>query len=408
MTMGRTLAWFCATAFLAAGCESADAPPGFEVVDSAGVRIVINDRSDPDAGGRIVVEQEPTLSIGTLDGSEEEQLFRVTDATRLPDGRIAVLNVGSGEVRFYGADGRHLRSVGAPGDGPGEFRNPFWIARRADTLVIFDPFQDNGRATTLDLNGDLIATYRLSTEAHRFPNPSTLLADGTFLDAMGEGSIGDTETGHVRFTHIPVRYPRTGSAIDTIAVVPGSELYRAAEATFVVQTPVPFGREAFTTAGPVLIYTGNGEEAAVEAFDLSGSHRLSIRFPEERDAVTPELVARWIDAQLADAPFAGRPDEAERVQQARERYAAPPVPATMPAHGELLVDEDQRLWVRRYAPPWEPGNEWMVFDADGVWIGDAAMPPELRVFEIGRDWVLGVVQDELSVEYLRMHRWSIH
>lgn len=31
-----------------------------------------------------------------------------------------------------------------------------------------------------------------------------------------------------------------------------------------------------------------------------------------------------------------------------------------------------------------------------------------RVFEIGRDWVLGVVQDELSVEYLRMHRWSIH
>jgi hypothetical protein len=31
-------------------------------------------------------------------------------------------------------------------------------------------------------------------------------------------------------------------------------------------------------------------------------------------------------------------------------------------------------------------------------------PPALRVLEIGRDYVLGVWQDDLDVEHVRMHR----
>lgn len=402
--MGRSLAWVCLTAFLGTACDSAGPPTGSQVTDSAGLRIVTNDRTERGGGEWLRVDADPALSIGTLDGSEAEQLFRVTDATRLPDGRIVVLNAGSSEVRFFGADGTHLRSIGGNGAGPGEFQNPVWIRRLADTLVVFDPFQDNGRATYLDLEGELLATHRLATEERRFPSPSTVLPDGTFLDAGGEGSIGPNEVGHVRFTHVPLRYPPSGAPVDTIATVPGSELFRSTNGTFVQQTDVPFGREAFTAAGEDRVYVGNGDAAAVEAFDFSGRHLLSIRFPEDRHAVTPELVDRWIEVRLESSVPDDQPDA---LQRAREAYAAPPVPSTMPAHGELLVDEAQRLWVRRYVPPWDPTHQWMVFGSDGRWLGDVNLPLDLQVLEIGDGYLLGVARDELSVESLRLHRWTL-
>ena len=64
---------------------------------------------------------EPDLVIGVLEGAAEYQLYRVGRPVRLSDGRIAVPNSGSHEVRLFDASGRFLRSVGRLGSGPGEF-----------------------------------------------------------------------------------------------------------------------------------------------------------------------------------------------------------------------------------------------------------------------------------------------
>jgi sugar lactone lactonase YvrE len=68
------------------------------------------------------------------------------------------------------------------------------------------------------------------------------------------------------------------------------------------------------------------------------------------------------------------------------------------------VDADGNLWVLDYARPGDDGRHWTVFSADGRALGRVETPPGLRVLEIGRDYVLGVWQDELDVEYVRMHR----
>lgn len=402
--MRRAIVCVCATTLAIVGCESAHRPAGFENRDSAGVHIVVNDRHDPTTANRILVESEPALTIGTLDGRDEQQLFRVRDATRLPDGRLAVVNGGTSEVRFYDADGVHLRSVGGRGEGPGEFQVVRWIHRVGDTLVLYDGALDNGRATYLTLAGDLITTRVLSTEERRFPNPTTVLPDGTFLDAVDRGSIPADEMGYVRFTLMPVRYPPSGTSVDTITAVPGSDMFRWSFLTAVMGIDVPFGREAYLAAGLDRIFTGNGDEAAVDVFDFSGTHRMSIRFPEQPVAVTPERVERWIEQKLDSPSYRDNPEAA---QEARERYETPPVPSTMPAHAELVVDEGQRLWVRRYTPPWAPSHDWMVFDPDGLWLGDVSLPLDLRVFEIGDGYILGVSQDELSVEYLQLYHWSL-
>lgn len=103
----------------------------------------------------------PGVEIGTVEGEPAYLLHQVVDAIRLADGRIAVLNAGSHEVRLYGADGTHLRSIGREGDGPGEFRRPARLRHRGgDTVAVVD--EGLRRTTALTLGGEVVGTEELA------------------------------------------------------------------------------------------------------------------------------------------------------------------------------------------------------------------------------------------------------
>jgi len=44
-----------------------------------------------------------------------------------------------------------------------------------------------------------------------------------------------------------------------------------------------------------------------------------------------------------------------------------------------------------------------VFDPGGRWLGEMTLPEGFRVFEIGKDYALGVYRDELGIEHVRMY-----
>jgi len=93
---------------------------GFAVVDSAGVRIATSASPQwPEGGGWSLAEA--ILDIGAAGNDPDHELFRVLGAVRLPGGGVVVANSGSGELRFFAADGTLVRRVGRKGEGPGEF-----------------------------------------------------------------------------------------------------------------------------------------------------------------------------------------------------------------------------------------------------------------------------------------------
>lgn len=121
--------------------------------------------SDATREGEAAVESwtlgAPSVEIGTVEGETAYLLHQVPDAIRLADGRIAVLNAGSHEVRLYGADGTHLRSIGREGDGPGEFRSPARLRHRGgDTVAVVD--EGLRRTTALTLEGEVVGTEELA------------------------------------------------------------------------------------------------------------------------------------------------------------------------------------------------------------------------------------------------------
>ncbi|MEX2285252.1 MAG: 6-bladed beta-propeller [Gemmatimonadota bacterium] len=65
--------------------------------------------------------------IGRMEG-EDPDLFGQPWAVEQDElGRIYVLDQQSKDVRVFAADGKHLRTIGRPGGGPGEFSNPFGL-----------------------------------------------------------------------------------------------------------------------------------------------------------------------------------------------------------------------------------------------------------------------------------------
>ena len=81
------------------------------------------------------------------------------------------------------------------------------------------------------------------------------------------------------------------------------------------------------------------------------------------------------------------------------------VPPSFPAFSAIEVDALGYLWVREYNLPGEEGALWTVFDPDGIVQGFVETPADLRIFEIGADYVLGLVTDALDIEYVQL--WEL-
>ncbi len=89
-----------------------------------------------------------------------------------------------------------------------------------------------------------------------------------------------------------------------------------------------------------------------------------------------------------------------------------PLPETLPAFAALVTDALDHLWVREFRildGEFEiPGQEvsegplWSVFDPDGHVLGFVETPLDLRIYEIGADYLLGHTTDELGVESVEL------
>ncbi|MCA1791825.1 MAG: hypothetical protein LC667_18830, partial [Thioalkalivibrio sp.] len=115
----RSLLPLGAAAFMAA-CGSEAPNISLEMLDSAGVTVMVNPPPSP-ATPVFRLSEEPIVVVGDPERGPAHELFRVGRATLLENGRIVLANGGTHELRYYDLSGAHLGSAGRQGGGPGEF-----------------------------------------------------------------------------------------------------------------------------------------------------------------------------------------------------------------------------------------------------------------------------------------------
>lgn len=307
---------------------------------------------------------EADLSIGSLEGESWEVFGDVRGIDADGDGAIYVLDSQSREIQVFAPDGAHMRTLGGPGDGPGEIT--------AANGLLVDPagtlwVSDHGKMRFLGLEPD-------GTELARVPFP--VLSYGFIWEGMRDregrfwmaahhrdGPISRPEDGlneSEARVYMKSIHPGTG-AVDSVYMGP------TASRSFTVSMaggglasfPVPFDSRSILLLDPEGgFWRSSGGEYRIARLDARGDTVLVIEAAVPRLPVTAADHARLVEAMTEQSPDLDVP--------ARELVALSP--DRQPALDGLSVDEEGRLWVRRVREEGQPPF-YDIFNRDGDYLG---------------------------------------
>lgn len=395
---------------LTPGCPG-DAGGGGKVStrDSAGISIVENSGPSWPANQGWTVVDSPIVDIGDVD--------RVVGPVRLNDGRIALGNGGTHEVRVYDAKGALLKSSGRTGSGPGEFQNLVGIwAGPGDSIMVSDVLLR--RQSILDREGTFARSLSLGGGSGGFVSaggqvdfavPLGWLGDGSIVGLSQTFAINAVREGTFRDTVRAIVYGPDGTTRDTVGGFPGPEMetmtLNIGTQPMSAPFPVPLGRQFVSAARGERLYVGINNAWEIEARGLDGSHKMLIRSAEKPVPITPGDVAanrEELRDQMSSQPMMRNVPEpikkqlTARVDQAR-------YPATFAFFAALLVDTEGNVWAQEASASSETAQRFAVIDASGKFLGRVTMPTRFRTSFIGPDVVYGVWKDPDDIEHVRAY-----
>lgn len=367
----------------------------YTVTDSVGIRI-IESRA---ASWGPVAAQLDTVPVAAIRAEETgpHQFTFISAGLLLPDGRIAVAEAATGEVRLFDEAGMHLVSIGGQGRGPGEFQILAGLFQyRGDSLLAYD--QQLLRTTMVPLAGGALRVIPN-------PIPGNLFAFGVLADGRillhNPGSFRRGRAAGLQWDTTDIaRFDAQDGSGTVIGRLPSRQLMVDPAGD---HAPLAPSHLAIWAGGPDGFYWGMSDRYEIRHFDGEGRLHAILRRPVEPSAVTPAMFDRWVEANIEmNRRFQGE----EGAERNRPGLEAATRGSQVPLFQQALVDHAQRLWVGESVWPELDASplRWSIFAADGVWLGDVEVPPGWRVLDCRDDLVLVARHDEDDVPHVQVHR----
>lgn len=399
---GFALAVAAVLAVAESACTTgAESPDSVAVIDSAGVQIVQLGEGAWERAGRFELSPTPDLSIGAREGSDDQILYRVSGGAVLKDGRIAVLNGGARELRYYGANGGLGGIQGREGEGPGEYRQPVGLwALPGDTVVVWD--RRLLRATVVRPN----ATVAREAPIPGRPRATEVVgafADGSFV-VFQQRMAEEQESMDQQFQGYYSRFSASGDSLNALGIFPWRRLITSPPTEggggmqFVESGPPIFdaATEVAATASGLWVGTTKKDEL-LWISELGELHRI-VRWSGPDRTVTDVVKEAYYD-ELRERLAANAPPG-----EAREPPRGRPFSDILPSHGKLVGRNDGGLWTKEFLRPGsDASNRWMISGPTGLPEGLIDLPLSADVLWASPEQVLLLERDEVDVEYVRLY-----
>lgn len=383
-----------------------EADTGPLVADTAGLRVVEDSARAWGASATWVVSDAPVVDLGS-----PAQRFRgVPPVLRLSDGRIVVADGAQQTIRFFDPSGKLVTTAGARGAAAGEFQALGWIGRGAgDTVVAYDFIAR--RLSLFDGKGSYLRTALLKpADPQIAAEPLLTYPDGSVLFRLGRpanpfpGRAGTV----LRDSAMYARFGLDGLPRESLGRFPQGESFgvRVRKEGGPAPFPVPFGLVTAVALRGDTMLIGTGASFEVASIGPSGAPVGVLRAPIPRQPVTADEASQYTAnaiARLRTGSKALNTGLDSNMIRALERA---PFPAQKPAFGRIMVDRTGALWVSAPLSPPAPPTSWTVFSKEGVWLGTVTTPAEVRVDEIGADYLVGLWRGPDGEERVRMYPLS--
>ncbi len=342
--------------------------------------------------------ERPTLSIGGSEAEGEDALSGVVDAERLTSGVIVVASRHSGELKVFDRGGRFLRTLGGKGGGPGEFGSGLGLTGIwelvPDSVAVFD--QTARRLTIFDDIGRLVRVDNIGSRFASSPVILGRLSSGHWVGYVSGGSSEVMKRVYRnRLTYL--LFSLGSGTSEEIMTLPVEERFNIRLAGRTVPARRPFGRRAVTAIGAEEVYYGSADTFEIAVYSPDGRAERSIRKPVTSRPVSPHDIKALWEIQAGGTRGTAPPEVV------RDFFESAPYPEEFPPYDAILVDAAGLVWVRHYLAPKAIRSRWSVFSREGHWLGDVTIPPDLEVYEIGPDFLLGKTHDALDAEAIVLY-----
>lgn len=318
------------------------------------------------------------------------ELTRILAGSVTSNGSLVVLQNSEPFILLFDPRGHLLKSIGRRGSGPGEFRSPRVLGRRADSLWVWDVAL--ARITVMTSSGDLVRTVMLPTAGQ-----GTLFANGTVTvhTMRNYGYSGEkrdlltvrpvdqvhtllrSPTFTREYSYEVLQYPRAGTMMVGLQPFEDGPLFMpAADGTGFYFIDRRVGTKP------------DGSSFIVDKIGPDGDSILRIRFRYRPTPVTADHLRAAVKTLLGDGPTSNEVGLESRIRSAiTKRKYLPPVT-------RIVSGTDGSIWVRREE---SLGSKvvWTVFEANGKWNFDIALDKRMSpiVVMTNRAWMVRESED---------------
>ncbi|MGE3527281.1 MAG: 6-bladed beta-propeller [Gemmatimonadales bacterium] len=386
-----------AAAALGLGCQTGGERAAVQVHDSAGVRItVLADRGTK--APEIRVEPRPSLTIGSEAGPEPYRLFRVWSALRLANGEVVVSNSGTHELRFFDSTGQYIRSSGRQGRGPGEFDaiSSMFMFRTPDgDIAVLD---NDIRLNLFDSTGTFLRVVGLEPG----PDWSRAFLTGVFKDgswlALRPGGGFRGEPGQViQNTFRYARYSPGGKSGKVILTTSARPRYVHQAFGRRHYPYIPFTSDRLVAVNGAQVYLLDGAASELRVLSEQGTVHRVLQWTAPPRTRSSSVYDRFVESELEGADDAQR-----RLYEHFFKTGGLPLPEYVPLYMTMKAGPAGEVWLERYRLPWDTTGIWEVVNPLEEWRTEVRVPQGVRVYEIGRDYLLGGIRDSLEAEQVAL------
>jgi len=368
-----------ALVFLLSDCKGKGQPSGkaeypvkIETVD--GVKTVVNPSFPREGVFRYALQDD--LTMGGEGGGAGSVLNRPLFLDVDAQGNIYVLDWGDVNFKVFAPDGRHLRTFGKRGQGPGEFDIPAYFALSSDGRI----FLLSGRQfqfIVLKDDGTYLSSFKVEGFCHAMAvdGRNRIYYTQMLMPEPGGGEefrLVQNRKALFRSDELGSEKTKLGEFLDNVMMAKTQKVGGAMTSSSLTS------RESYTTswlAGPDdRVYLGYNKDYRLDVYDAEW--KLLFRFGRE---FTPVRHPSY------------KPDG--------------PHPEFYPAFSDWrkFFDEAGNLWLEQYVEEGVKDHVFDVFSPDGIYLRQVRVPETLYLVRGDRAYGIVRTEDEFSV----VKRWRM-